>query len=172
MRVPIQQDPEALAKSRLRDGAEHVTMGQSENNLVYANSGGHGVLQRLEQMERKIMVLESKDEQKSSQIKEHQKDIDEFKKNISFLECRVRQLGQTSEGYLSIRRRFIDVYKRDVKGMEEFKGSKAIYEGNIKAHNGDALVDAVLFDRDQRTDKSIYRELYGIESQQVLDYRM
>ena len=55
--------------------------------------------------------------------------------------------------------------------MEELKGSKAIREGNIIAYEGDALGDAILFDRDQRTDKSIYRELYGLDYQQVLDFR-
>lgn len=55
--------------------------------------------------------------------------------------------------------------------MEELKGSKAIREGNIIAYEGDALGDAMLFDRDQRTDRSIYRELYGLDYQQVLDFR-
>ena len=76
---------------------------------------------------------------------------------------------------LKAQRRFLDVYKRDIKGIEELKGSKAIREGNLIAHEGDALGDAlgdaVLFDRDQRTDRSIYRELYGLEHQQVLDFR-
>ena len=39
------------------------------------------------------------------------------------------------------------------------------------AHEGDALGDAVLFDRDHRTDRSIYRELYGLEYEKVLAFR-
>lgn len=93
--------------------------------------------------------------------------IDELQKHNSSLESRVRLLAQSSENYLSIRRRFIDVYKRDIKGMEGIKGSRAIREGNLMAHEGDALGDAELFVRDQRTDKSIYRELYGLDHQQV-----
>ena len=153
-----------MVKSRLRDGAEHITIGQIGNNLVYANSGGHGILEELEQIKREMHILTAKDEKRASQIDEHQK-------QISSLESRVRHLVQSSEGYLSIRRRFIDVYKRDIKAMEGLKGSKAIREGNIIAHEGDALGDAVLFDRDQRTDRSIYRELYGLDYQQVLDFR-
>jgi hypothetical protein len=161
--VPSQQDAEPLIKSRLRDGAEHVTIGQIGNNLVYANSGGHGILEELEQMKREMKILMAKDEKKASQIEEHQK-------HISSLETRVGHLVQSSEGYLSIRRRFLEVYKRDIKAMEELKGSKAIREGNLRAHEGDALGDAVVFDRDQRTDRSIYRELYGLDHQQVLDF--
>ena len=35
---------------------------------------------------------------------------------------------------------------------------------------GDALGDAALFQRDERTDLRPYRELYGLDYQQVLDY--
>ena len=55
--------------------------------------------------------------------------------------------------------------------MKELKGSKAIREGNLIAHEGDALGDAVLFDRDQCTDRNIYRELYGLDHQQVSEFR-
>ena len=115
-------------------------------------------------MKREMNILMAKDEKRASQIDEHQR-------QISSLESRVRQLVQSSEGYLSTRRRFLDVYKRDIKAMNELKGSKAIREGCRTAHEGDALGDAVLFDRDQRTDRSIYRELYGLDYLQVLDFR-
>ncbi|MCJ1373734.1 hypothetical protein MMC20_004963 [Loxospora ochrophaea] len=164
IQVPSHQNAEPLIKSRLRDGAEHVTIGQIGNNLVDANSGGHGILEELEEMKREMNILMAKDEKRASQIDEHQR-------QISSLESRVRQLVQSSEGYLSTRRRFLDVYKRDIKAMNELKGSKAIREGCRTAHEGDALGDAVLFDRDQRTDRSIYRELYGLDYLQVLDFQ-
>ncbi|MCJ1223396.1 hypothetical protein MMC12_000036 [Toensbergia leucococca] len=163
--VPSQQDAEPLIKSRLRDGAEHVTIGQIGKRMSTQIREGfrHGILEELEQMKREMSILTAKDEKRASQIDEHQK-------QISSLESRVRHLVQSSEGYLSIRRRFLDVYKRDMEAMEELKDSRAIREGNIIAHEGDALGDAVLFDRDQRTDRSIYRELYGLDYQQVLDF--
>ena len=123
-------------------------------------------------MKREMNILMARDEKRASQISEHQKQISEHQKQISSLESRVSLLTQSSEGYLSIRRRFLDVYKRDIKAMEELKGSKAIRKGNTIAHEGDALGDAMLFVRDQRTDRSIYRELYGLDFQQVLDFRM
>ncbi|KAL2059455.1 hypothetical protein ABVK25_000748 [Lepraria finkii] len=161
------QDPEPLIKLRLRDRAEHITMGQAGNKLVYANSGGHGVLGELADMKMKLDILIAE----TSQIDEHQKEIDEYQKKNSSLESRVKLLTQTSERYLSIRRRFLDIYKRDIKGIEELKGSKAIREGNQIAHEGDALWDAMLFDRDQRKDKTTYRDLYGLDYSQVLDFQ-
>ena len=115
--------------------------------------------------------MKTKMDIQTSQIGDLQKKIGEHQKEISSLKSHGRTLAQCSEGYLSIRRRFLDVYKRDIKDMEELKGSKAIREGNSIAHEGDALGDAVLFDRDQRTDLRIYRELYGLEYKQVLAFR-
>ncbi len=169
--VPAKQDPEPLIKSCLRDGAERVTMGQAGNNLVYANSAGHGVLEDLENLKKQIAILMAKDEGRASQIVQHQQQIVQHQQQIASLEKQVSRLSQSSEGYLAIRRRFLDVYKRDIKGMEEVKGNKAIREGNIIAHEGDALGDAALFDRDQRTDRRVYRELYGLDHQQVLEFR-
>lgn len=95
--------------------------------------------------------------------------VDEHMEEILTLKSRVGLLVQSSDGYLTIRRRFLDVYKRDVLG--ELTGSKAIQEGNSIAYEGDALGDAVLFDRDHRTDARIYRELYGLDYKQVLEFR-
>lgn len=78
---------------------------------------------------------------------------------------------KTSEGYLSNRRQLLDEYKRDIKAMKELKGSKTIREGNLIAHEGDALGDAIVFDRDQRTDRRIYRDLYGLDHKQILNFR-
>ena len=74
--------------------------------------------------------------------------------------------------YLSIWRRFLDVYQRDIKGREDIRSSKMTQQGNQKAHHGDALGDALVFDRDKRSDRRLYRELYGLSYEQVLTFRM
>ena len=38
-----------------------------------------------------------------------------------------------------------------------------------QTQEGDATTDAFLFDRDQRSDTSLYRELYGLEYRKVLE---
>ena len=158
-----QEDAETLIESRKRDEAENVNMGQVGKKGLYATSGGHGVLEDLAQLRMQIDFLLAKDAKRENKISEHQK-------HISSLESRVRCLVQSSEGYLQIRKRFLDVYKRDIKAIEGFKPSETILEGNMVTREGDAFGDAVLFDRDQRTDRSIYRELYGLDYQQVLDF--
>ena len=69
-----------------------------------------------------------------------------------------------------IRRRFLDVYKRDVQEMQELKGSKAIREGNSIAHDGDVIGDALLYDKDKRTDTKVFQELYGLDYLKILDF--
>ena len=141
--VPSQQDPGPLIKSRSRDGAEQVTIGQIGNNMIYVNPGGRGILKKLEEMKRKVDILFSKNTEMACQMDEHQRQIDDHQRQISSLKSRVSHLVQISEGR----------------------------EGNIIAHEGDAFADAVLFDRDHRLDRSTYRELYGLDYQQVLDFR-
>ena len=193
-----------MSKSRLRNEVKRVTARQLEDKVVYANSGGHGLLAKLEEMttaierlnakdeetttaierltaetttaierltaedEQKTTAIErltAKDEQKTAQLKEHQNEV-------TLLKGQVGRLIQSSEGYRAIRRRFLDVYQRDIKGIKEFKGSKAIQTGNLRALEGDALGDAVLFNHDGRSDSYLYRELYGLDFEQVLNFRM
>lgn len=46
-------------------------------------------------------------------------------------------------------------------------GWPAIKAGNKAAHSGDGMADATLFDHDHCTDRSLHRELYGLDYQQV-----
>lgn len=55
--------------------------------------------------------------------------------------------------------------------MQEKQTTKAIQTGNSAAHDGDAVGDAFLFECDKRTDRTLYRELYGLDADQVLRYR-
>ena len=97
-------------------------------------------------------------------------EVGEHKRRMSSLEDRAKQLVQMSNGYLAMRRWFVNLYKRDAK--KEVKSSKEIHDGNLVARGGDAIGDAVLFNRDQRTEIKIYRELCGPSCDQVLDLRM
>lgn len=96
----------------------------------------------------------------------------DHKQQLKFLNSRVDTLLQFSQGYMNIRRRFLDVYKRDIKHLPGYELTKAIRSGNSVAHDGDAVRDAFLFENDKRTDRTLYRELYGLDADQVLCYCM
>ena len=57
---------------------------------------------------------------------------------------RLHKLSPCSDEFFSIRRRFLDIYKQDVLQMDELKWSSIIQQGDIIAHEGDAVGDAIL----------------------------
>lgn len=151
------------AQQELGDELPGITLDQIGNNLVYGNDGGHGLLSEIKEMRNDIALLLAKDKTREDTLKEHRQEIQDLKHQT-------KTLRQVSEGYLAIRRRFIDVYKRDVRSS--IRGSKAIQIGNSLAHEGDVVVDAYLYTRDHRTDESVFCELYGLGVNQVLVARM
>ena len=104
-----------------------------------------------------------------------QSQMAEIDGSIISLKSRARTLTATSPEYLNIRRQFIDVFKKKNnlrnEGHEQDIAVQEITPGTIPAaHGGDALADALLYRQDARTDWSIYRELYGLEFDQVLEF--
>lgn len=58
----------------------------------------------------------------------------------------------------------------DVKGVEELRNSRAIRDESLIAHEGDALSDAVVFDRDIRKNWNTSRELMVSQGQKSCDF--
>lgn len=158
------QDSKKIAQEILTGQANNLEMGQSGESIVCGNDKGHGILTKLdehgEKLERQDIILENM----KNELKSH-------KRQLEFLNPRMDTLRQLSEGYLDIRRRFFDVYRRDMKHPKDKKSTKAIRDGNAAAHDGDAVADAFLFECDKRTDRTTFRELYGLDADQVLHYR-
>lgn len=139
-----------------------LTIGQFGDKIVYGNEGGHSILARLGTIEDEITALKAKDTKRAAETSQLQKEMLSTRKDV-------KRLEQNCEGYLAIRRRFLDVYKRDVIGLETHTGTRAIKEGNVAAHQGDAIGDATLFERHKRTDRRIFCDLYGLDPAQVLE---
>lgn len=91
------------------------------------------------------------------------KELESHERQLKFLNSGVDTLRQHSEGYLDIRRRFFDVYRRDIKHLKEKTSTKAIQPP--------VVADAFLFKCDKRTDRTLFRELYGLDADQILHYR-
>lgn len=83
----------------------------------------------------------------------------------------VSQLKEQAGWYEAIRARQIAFYERDVLGTSNPHGRKAIKDGNKTAHEGDALQDAKLFEKDNLQNPAVYRGLYGLDFKKVLEYR-
>ena len=59
--ISSQPNPGPLIKSSWRDGAGHITLQQIRNNSIDANSGGHSLLEELEDLKREMNILVAKD---------------------------------------------------------------------------------------------------------------
>ncbi len=78
----------------------------------------------------------------------------------------IRSLAAASEGYLLIRQRFLDTFRRDVLG--DTSHQSAIVAGNQAAHHGDAETDALLYEKWRRSDRHLYYRIYGLAPEQIL----
>jgi hypothetical protein len=101
-------------------------------------------------------------------LREQLNTMKSYGSQISDLQAQVEVLKDSSEGYMRIRDRFLDVFLRDVENLPQFKWSKVIAEGNKAAHNGDAVADASLFESGYRNDEALMVRIYGLTYQQVL----
>jgi hypothetical protein len=175
-----------VIKAQLRNGIDEVTVKETGGKRTYANPAGHGFEQKFQEMNQKLdALLEGCTKQQEFNASLMAKNTVQESINASLmakntvqesvnasLSTSVAQLKISSKAAQDIRWRMYDVYKRDIKGMEEVRGSSAIRAGNAWAHNGDALTDAVLFQHDiARQDRAIYLELYGWHFEKVLGYR-
>lgn len=202
-KTPETLPPSPLPTASELNESEHITPGQIEHGLVHKNSKGLSNFEelrdlykaakmqtariekmhatRIEKTKRVFGIVKKDIEEIQKKLKEHEKKIDEHEKKLeqcemenTSLKSSVRFLAQTSDGYMSARKRFLDGYQRDVLN-KDLDGSEAMSKGNNKAHQGDALADAVLYDREKRysrADMRLYQELYGLNPCQVLELSM
>lgn len=87
------------------------------------------------------------------------------------LNAKLNVVAATSEGYLALRSRFISTFRRDV-GEPGPSDSKTILKGNIHAHEGDVLADALLYENGQRKDVRFFLQLYGVPYQEIIERKL
>jgi len=128
---------------------------------TYGNLAGRTLLEERHDMKEMMKRLENKLEKTDAEQKE-------MKTQITDLQYRVKVLTQTSEGYRKIRRRFLEVYRRDILNEVDRQGLKIISEGNEAAHDGDAVTDASLYTPGEQHDEKVLVDLYGLTASQIL----
>lgn len=137
---------------------------------MYGNSQGLGLLEDMNELRRDMIILKSKMDALTTRDAKREAEKKESSEEILALKGKVARLAKSSESYLAIRRRYIAVYQRDFKGRDDLKGSDAVKGGNVMAHEGDAVADATVFDRDGRLETGLYEELYGLPYTKVLEW--
>ena len=161
----------------LQDQTRQMTLSTEHRGggAVQSNPSGHlflnyldDALERLDVHGRELAVQKELGVQKKAIDKLTMNALDNHS-TISQLQTRVETLSVTSETYLDLRRRFVGWWRRDVEGGKlYYKGLKA---GNERAHEGDCVADAVMWEKDNRTDTSRYQKIYGFDYRSVLKFR-
>lgn len=137
--------------------------------ITYGNQAGRSLLEERHEMKEMMKRLEAKMANNETQMANNQTQMANNETQIADLQSRVKALTQSSEGYRKIRNRFLDIYRRDVLGDIGKQGLKNISEGNIAAHEGDAVADAELFTSGKRSDDDVLIDLYGLSSSRISD---
>ncbi|RPA94596.1 hypothetical protein L873DRAFT_1814133 [Choiromyces venosus 120613-1] len=108
-----------------------------------------------------IASLKGKVNSLEGEVKDLKGEVNELRDHVSTL----RLAGQE---YRRVRNRFISTFKRDKLDGVTQSDIDIIREGNITAHGGDAVVDALLYEGvEGRHDTYVFKELYGMHPSDV-----
>lgn len=129
MQVAENDDIRNVAETVLNSALASAEYGGAGDITTYGNPAGRTLLEERHDMKELMKRLDTQQKKMETQITD--------------LQNRVEILTQTSEGYRKIRRRFLEVYRRDILGEVDSQGLQRIGDGNQAAHNGDAVADAL-----------------------------
>jgi hypothetical protein len=147
-----------LAQQTLIAGLEDEAYGQTDDILVYGNTLGVELIKERDDYRSKQEVLTAKVEGLNTKVSLLEDSKEE-------LYGKIRDLSKACNGYLIIRHRFLDTFRRDI--LKEKAWTPMIQAGNAVAHDGDAITDASLYETNSRKDKSLMHKIYGLSAEQI-----
>lgn len=159
-RGTIKQDISTVAERTLKRAMGSAEYGAAEERNTYGNQADRGLLEDIHDMKERIKRLNDWMAKMDTQMADHEA-------QIADLQDRVEILTTDVEGYHGIRHRFTDTHRRDAPRNVTEQGSIRINEGNIAAHEGDAITDAMLYITHQRDDEDVLISLYGLTADQI-----
>ena len=148
-------------KKKPQSQIDHLSIARTPQRITYATDEGRGLLGRLDELEKRIDGISRQKEDLDDTFKR----FDDIPRLGSDLGAKVMNLKKASNGYLDLRRRWLDSYKRDYRGEE--LTTKFVDQGIHRAQEADVETDAFIFEEDRRCDQSLFLRLYVFESRQI-----
>jgi hypothetical protein len=161
MQVAENDDIRNVAETVLNSALASAEYGGAGDITTYGNPAGRTLLEERHDMKELMKRLDTQQMKMETQITDLQH-------RVGDLQHRVKILTQSSEGYRKIRRRFLEVYRRDILGEADSQGLQRIGDGNQAAHNGDAVADASLYKSGEKYHEKVLVNLYGLTADQIL----
>jgi transposase len=118
------------------------------SRLSFGNKAGRDLLEDREELKERLTRLEDRCTNLQSQVTGQQREITDLQHHVNVLTL-------SSKGYMKIRGQVIEVYRRDVLSAVDSSGLTKISQGNIAAHEGDAISDAQLYISGRRFDENV-----------------
>ena len=163
LRVRDNEQVDTVGRLSLRAQMENAQVqGAVGDILVFGNQTGYSVLLDRDDLRGEVGRIKE-------QMKAQNQKLEEQSHKLEELYQRLAVVSSASEGYLKIRSRFIDVFKRDVLGQDFVFDRDTIEAGNKAAHHGDVLTDALLYTRNRRRDERIFLTIYGVSAAGALE---
>lgn len=140
---------------------------RERGELYVGNLRGLGLAGLKERMQ----LVEEEQTSTRARLKQKDEEIASLKAEVAGLNVSVATLKHATQDYKRVRARFLSVFKRDILEIKTPWDKFIIDSGNIIVHEGDVLIDALLYDFNgvgSRTDFFVFTELYDINPQEVL----
>ena len=165
------------AENQIRLSCNEASVDYNHEPIRWGNSRGLTILERFDRMDAILASHESRHASHESRHAAHESEIASLKKEVASHKTTITSqkddivaLKATTETYYAARSRFFAVYIRDSGTVLSQEDRKLIHQGNIAAHEGNPVVDAMMFKRSIRTDESTFIRLYGLGWSKVLEY--
>lgn len=163
--APEDADVPSIAQDTMRQSLSRAVYDSVDDKVVFGNRAGIDLLQEKSTFHDRFNKLE---EELSRLTKKIEFDSKKAEFDSKRTQARIDQLSAASNGYVMIRQRFLDTFRRDVLKDPSARHPPMIQAGNVAAHDGDAVTDATLFTTGARSDPGIMYTLYGMSADEVL----
>ncbi|KAL1984359.1 hypothetical protein VTN96DRAFT_9220 [Rasamsonia emersonii] len=138
------------------DAMKSATLTRAGEWPVYGNESGLEIMRTLADLRMQVAKLNTRTELQSLRIDEQSLRIDDLARNCT--------------RYLDVRRRTLDVYRRDILKCATTATKRRTRHGNQTVHGGDAVADADLYITRNRRDNDVFEKLYGLEVSKVSEF--
>lgn len=149
MTLKEQENIQEVAASAISDAMKSATLTRAGEWPVYGNESGLEIMRTLADLRMQVAKLNTRTELQS---------------------LRIDDLARNCTRYLDVRRRTLDVYRRDILKCATTATKRRTRHGNQTVHGGDAVADADLYITRNRRDNDVFEKLYGLEVSKVSEF--
>lgn len=157
-------DIKEQAAPRATEVFDKATVMNIPGREIVGNDKDIQTSERLAEGARRLQSLEEHMTDVADRINDYMADHD---RQFGELRSAVQELKYASRGYRDSRHRFLDVYRRKIEEATKPFSCGTIRSGEVRAHGGDCVSDAELYECGERDDEQVFIRIYSLACLQV-----